>query len=439
MQQGEVLPKAVRDAMELQNPTRNRSDSRAKKQNQRHLNSSVRLQRSNIESPTSNVLSSVTYAHERFHSLDPSILRVLESHGARQTNISGASLVSLSAATNKSFLEYPYTSCPLRLDPKTTIFYLSGEQFLKDRFLCARYVTTGSPFQPRIISHTGYKIQGSFVERPLFGPVDKGSRVLRNPDYWYSPGRVLQRLPDDPLLHDHKFVIASTCVLVKGNGEVFMSTDGHALLVDPRKIAAFPPEQCTLNEVHVSLGSLQTALIDVLNRFFSRPFGSQPLQGRQARIFRMDAWLNNDKTVFGVELHTKGFDGVNAGRQSRNSQSVLDMLSVLSTRSSSNRFKIADIEVISPEEAENDIEDVEQRVTQSMTTGDETDTLSLKTVTAAHVHEGKPCTPESQRVRETLRRSRQSNERQPVTNKHQKDQPTSKIVQDIGFELSDDE
>lgn len=322
-----------------------------------------------VRGPT--IRTDLTFGKDQFCSVSKEVFDALAQCGCAEAPLTDARVVALSSSHNKSFLEPPYSTPPMRLHHSVIIMYITGEHMLKDRFLCARYVMHGSEFQPRIVNHTAPgPLQGTYVERPSTGPLGRGCRVISNPISWYAPGRVLQQVPPQPLLHEKKLVVVTACCLVRGDGSVYLSSSGGAMLLDAQKMAAQDPETVPLSTIGMDTRCLVPALVDLFTRFFDKPFAAQPQGVSQARLFRVDGWMASNGRVHSIELHSKNLkDIVNSHGPP---QAVVEMAQALVEGRASDRLRIATVKTRSLDEPSllHMAQSVNERITRLMTAGD---------------------------------------------------------------------
>lgn len=329
-------------------------------------------------SRTGPMRTDMTFAKDQFCSVGKEVFEALTQCGCSEAPISDARFVALSSSHNKAFLEPPFNTPPLRLHPSVTIMYITGEHMLKDRFLCARYVMSGSEYQPRVVNHTAPgPLKGTYVERPSTGPLGKGCRVMNNPVSWYAPGRVLQQVPPQPMLHDKKLVVVTACCLVKGDGSVYLSSSGGAMLIDAQRMAAQDPEVIALSTLSMDTRCLVPALVNLFTRFFSYPFAVQSQGASQARLFRVDGWMSADVKVHSIELHPNHLkDIMNAHGPP---QPVIEMAQALIDPRSAERVKIANVQTRSVDDAHvlDRAQEINETITRLMTAGDAADPFAL--------------------------------------------------------------
>lgn len=337
-------------------------------------------------SKLSSAVHGVSFAKDTYCSVDRVIFSAMEQAGARETSVVEATHVALSSSHNKSFLEAPFGSAPVRIRPDAVVMYITGEYMLKDLFLCARYVMSGSQYQPLIVSHVcPGTLRGTFVERHAAGPMGKGCRILANPISWYAPGRILMSVPPKPLLHEKNLVVLTACCLVRGDGSLFVSESGGVTLLDAQKMAENEPTFAPMSAVGLSTRLLVPALVDLLTRFFDKPFGVQALGARQARIFRVDAWMNSERQVHSIEVHARGFHDVGSARRPNAPsadpvhKSVMEMVLCMVNDSQSERFRVSTVRARPPTDAVymSKVELVQAHVARLMTCGDEGDPHAL--------------------------------------------------------------
>ena len=360
------------------------------------------------------IRTDMTFAREQFCSVAKEVFEALAFVRCAEAPLSDARFVALSSSNNKAYLEPPFGQPVTRLHPSATVMYLSGEHMLKDRFLCARYVASGSAFQSRIVSHTAPgPLPGMFVERPATGPLGRGCRVLSSPVSWYAPGRVLQEVPAEPYLHNGKLVVVCTCCLVRGDGAVFLASTGTAMLLDARKMAGEQPEIVNLSDLRLETRILVPSLSDLLLRFFSKPYAAQPLASRQVRLFRVDGWLCSDGRVHSIELHTKGFDQLDSKADGVPAP-VVEMATAMVDQRAAERMRVASLTVVNADSVSGEAEDVNAHIVRLMTAGDGDDpyvpsssplgghgALGAVTSSAAEVASGQGAPPRSRSRRGT--------------------------------------
>jgi len=303
-------------------------------------------------------------------SVAPEIFKTMEATGIADASVQDATLIALSSTNNRAFLEPPYGAPPMNFKSSATVLYLSGEFVLKDRFVCARYVTCGSAYQPKVVAHMAPgPLDGMFVERPATGPLGRGCRVLSSPRSWYAPGKVLVEVPKRPLQHEDKIVLISACAVVRGDGAVYLTSTGHAILLEPRKMATEGASKAPLAQLGLSTQLLVPSLVDTMTRFFSLPFAAQPRGQHQLRIFRVDGWMKEGHAVHSLELHTTGFaDLVDEG-----GGPIDEAVQIVANPSSYERLRIATLTPPPVAGAKESALRLSRQVQRLMTAGDADD------------------------------------------------------------------
>jgi len=333
--------------------------------NQSRSNSSARP-RKNVY-----VARGASYYKERMMSVAPEIFRSMEECGVQETGVQDASLVALSSSNNRAFLEPPYGDAPFKFRNDVTIMYLSGEFVLKDRFICARYVTSGCASQPRVIAHMAPgPLDGMFVERPATGPLGRNCRVLSSPRSWYAPGRVLTEVPRRPLQQDGKIVVVSACAVVRGDGALYLTSTGVGCLLEPRKMGTEGAEVVPLTKLGLGTQLLIPSLVDTMTRFFALPFAAQPYGANQARAFRVDGWMKEQNEVHSLELHTTGFSDLAALGEDN---PIIEAVQILANSTAHERLRVATLSPPPVEGAKESALLLSSQVQRLMTAGDRDD------------------------------------------------------------------